>query len=62
MNKIKLLDEKDKLQFEFWKLKTEAARQYQKYKKEYSAFMSIKQRISTIENRIMEILKEYDGE
>ena len=61
-NSIKLLNEKDKLQSEYWVFKDKADKQYRKYRDEYRKHLSFCQQVSIREKRILEIVRIFKGE
>jgi len=61
-NIFELQEEKTKLHFEFWDLKEKAAKIYQEKRKIHSKYCVICRKISDKEKRVLEIMKELQGE
>lgn len=62
LNKVKLLDLKDRAQKDFWETTKEAKKAYQAYREKHRRWLSVARRKKEAENAVLKIIEVYEGE
>lgn len=60
-SKSQLLDEREKVNRDYWGLKIKTEEQYRKAKKEKDKYVGMRSKLGKMSNKIMELIKEYEG-